>query len=70
MPAQNVVAQALRAVDTQRNTLIPGCGNWLLGQLHRFVTRRRLAIIAEKYYDLSPPVRGRAQTHNPVQAKA
>lgn len=58
MPAQNVVALALRAVDTQRNTLIPGCGNWLLGQLHRFVTRRCLAIIAEKVLRPKPAGQG------------
>lgn len=58
MPAQNVVALALRAVDTQRNTLIPGSGNWLLGQLHRFVTRRRLAIIAEKVLRPKPAGQG------------
>lgn len=48
MPADKVVTQALQAVDTNRNTLITGCGNWLLGQLHRFVTRQRLVLIVEQ----------------------
>lgn len=48
MSAESVVSQALRAVDSERNYLITGCNNWLLGQLQRFVTRRRLLLIAEK----------------------
>jgi len=48
MPADKVVALALKAVESNRNYLITGCGNWLLGQLHRFVTRRRLVLIVEK----------------------
>ncbi|MCC3704784.1 SDR family oxidoreductase [Rouxiella badensis] len=47
MKADAVVSQALKALDKQRNYLITGCNNWLLGQLQRFVTRRRLLIIAE-----------------------
>jgi short-subunit dehydrogenase len=47
MKADAVVGQALKALDKQRNYLITGCNNWLLGQLQRFVTRRRLLIIAE-----------------------
>lgn len=49
MPADKVVTLALKAVDTNRNYLITGCSNWLLGQLYRFVTRKRLLLIAEKY---------------------
>ncbi|TPG60776.1 SDR family NAD(P)-dependent oxidoreductase [Ewingella americana] len=48
MSPESVVKQALKAVDTNRNYLITGCKNWLLGQLQRFVTRRRLLLIAEK----------------------
>ena len=48
MPADKVVTLALRAVDANRSYLITGCGNWLLGQLHRFVTRKRLLLIVEK----------------------
>lgn len=48
MPADKVVTLALKAVDTNRNYLITGCSNWLLGQLYRFVTRKRLLLIAEK----------------------
>ena len=48
MSAESVVKQALYAVDTNRNYLITGCKNWLLGQLQRFVTRQRLLLIAEK----------------------
>lgn len=48
MPADKVVTLALKAVESNRNYLITGCGNWLLGQLHRFVTRRRLVLIVEK----------------------
>lgn len=48
MSAESVVSQALLAVDKERNYLITGCNNWLLGQLQRFVTRRRLLLIAEK----------------------
>jgi len=48
MPADKVVTLALKAVESNRSYLITGCGNWLLGQLHRFVTRRRLVLIVEK----------------------
>lgn len=48
MSAESVVSQALQAVDKNRNYVITGCNNWLLGQLQRFVTRRRLLLIAEK----------------------
>ncbi|HDT2077022.1 SDR family NAD(P)-dependent oxidoreductase [Enterobacter cloacae] len=48
MPVDKVVTLALRAVDANRSYLITGCGNWLLGQLHRFVTRKRLLLIVEK----------------------
>ena len=48
MSAESVVKQAIRAVDTNRNYLITGCQNWLLGQLHRFITRQHLLLIAEK----------------------
>ncbi|WP_369790357.1 SDR family NAD(P)-dependent oxidoreductase [Rouxiella sp. WC2420] len=48
MKADTVVNLALKALDEQRNYLITGCNNWLLGQLQRFVTRRRLLLIAEK----------------------
>lgn len=48
MSASSVVSQALQAVDKNRNYVITGCNNWLLGQLQRFITRRRLLLIAEK----------------------
>ena len=48
MPAHKVVTLALKAMESNRSYLITGCGNWLLGQLHRFVTRRRLVLIVEK----------------------
>lgn len=48
MSASSVVSQALKAVDKNRNYVITGCNNWLLGQLQRFITRRRLLLIAEK----------------------
>ncbi|MEB7278017.1 hypothetical protein NEN81_06550 [Enterobacter asburiae] len=48
MAAHKVVTLALKAVESNRSYLITGCGNWLLGQLHRFVTRRRLVLIVEK----------------------
>ncbi|MGI2190657.1 SDR family NAD(P)-dependent oxidoreductase [Shewanella baltica] len=48
MSANAVVIIALNALDKNRNYIISGCNNWLLGQLQRFVTRRRLLIIAEK----------------------
>tara|TARA_R110001606_G_scaffold79901_3_gene184313 strand:+ start:6788 stop:7012 length:225 start_codon:yes stop_codon:yes gene_type:complete len=48
MSADAVVIIALNALDKNRNYIITGCNNWLLGQLQRFVTRRRLLIIAEK----------------------
>jgi hypothetical protein len=44
MPAHKVVTLALKAMESNRSYLITGCGNWLLGQLHRFVTRRRLVL--------------------------
>lgn len=48
MSADAVVIIALNALDKNRNYIISGYNNWLLGQLQRFVTRRRLLIIAEK----------------------
>lgn len=48
MSAEDVVSQALKAVDTNRNYRITGCKNWLLGQLQRVLTRRRTLLIAEK----------------------
>lgn len=63
MSAESVVAIGLRALDKNRNYVISGCHNWLLGQLYRFVTRRRLLIIAEGLLrpksrrDDAPPLR-------------
>ncbi|MDR3432127.1 MAG: SDR family oxidoreductase [Rouxiella aceris] len=48
MPAEVVVRMALTALDKQRNYIITGGQNWLLGQLSRLVTRRRILLIAEK----------------------
>ncbi|CAM3650592.1 oxidoreductase [Rouxiella silvae] len=48
MSANAVVDIGLKALDKNRSYVITGCTNWLLGQLQRFVTRRRILIIAEK----------------------
>ncbi len=62
MSAESVVSQALLAVDKGRNYLITGGNNWLLGQLQRFVTRRRLLLIAEKV--LRPKAKTKIKTVN------
>lgn len=48
IPARSSVSQALQAVDKEHNYLITGFNNWLLSQLQRFVTRRRLLLVAEE----------------------
>lgn len=48
MSADEVVSIGLKALEKNRNYVIAGRNNWLLGQLQRFVTRKCLLVIAER----------------------